>query len=265
MKVYKAIASVSSKLSEHGISKSRRNSQQGYQFRGIDDVYNAISRALPSCGLVIVPKYKNRTVTERTTKKGGVLLYVTVEAEFDFVSVEDGSVHTASTFGEAMDSGDKATNKAMSAAYKYAIMQTFCIPTDGDNDADATTHQIAALNNVASSDLTDAVAYTKTEKPIIPLSEMKRELRNMRGLARQIDGRDKARTRFSNLKKEDPVIWKTVSNWKRLPDFINRNVKIGDQRRTQMDAHSVGAEMDDNGDVDERDYAGADDLVNGKD
>jgi hypothetical protein len=50
-------------------------------------------------------------------------------------------VHTARTFGEAMDSGDKATNKAMSAAYKYVTFQTFCIPTEGDNDADLTTHE----------------------------------------------------------------------------------------------------------------------------
>ena len=42
-----------------------------------------------------------------------------------------------------MDSADKATNKAMSAAYKYAAIQAFCIPTEGDNDADATTHEVA--------------------------------------------------------------------------------------------------------------------------
>ena len=65
----------------------------------------------------------------------------TVEAEFDFVSACDGSKHTVKTYGEAMDSGDKATNKAMSAAYKYAAFQTFCIPTEGDNDADAQTHE----------------------------------------------------------------------------------------------------------------------------
>jgi hypothetical protein len=62
-----------------------------------------------------------------------------VEAEFDFVAASDGSKHTVKTYGEAMDSGDKATNKAMSAAYKYAAFQAFCIPTEGDNDADATT------------------------------------------------------------------------------------------------------------------------------
>jgi hypothetical protein len=80
-------------------------------------------------------------VVERQTQKGGTLFYVTVEAEFDFVSAKDGSKVTVRTYGEAMDSADKATNKAMSAAYKYAAFQTFCIPTEGDNDADATSHE----------------------------------------------------------------------------------------------------------------------------
>jgi hypothetical protein len=76
-------------------------------------------------------------VIDRQSKSGGALFYVTVHAEFDFVSAIDGTTHTAATFGEAMDSGDKATNKAMSAAYKYAAFMTFAIPTEGDNDADA--------------------------------------------------------------------------------------------------------------------------------
>ena len=85
----------------------------------------------------------NRTLDIRQSSAGNPLFSVTIEAEFDFVCALDGSKHTAKTFGEAMDSGDKATNKAMSAAYKYACLQTFCIPTEGDNDADATTHQVA--------------------------------------------------------------------------------------------------------------------------
>lgn len=142
-KVYAAIASVMAEIGSSGISKDRRNQQQGYNFRGIDEVYNALSPILSKHKLCILPRILARTVTERTTQKGGVLFYVTVEAEFDLVCAEDGSIHTVRTFGEAMDSADKATNKAMSAAYKYAAMQAFCIPTEGDNDADATTHEIA--------------------------------------------------------------------------------------------------------------------------
>jgi hypothetical protein len=73
------------------------------------------------------------------------------------VSAEDGSKHTARTFGEAMDSGDKATNKAMSAAYKYMAFQTFAIPTEGDNDADNHTHEIVRTQ-VSSSTMQALIA-----------------------------------------------------------------------------------------------------------
>lgn len=145
MKVYQAITAVQGELAKEGISKSRKNTQQGYNFRGIDDVYNVLSPLLAKHGLCILPRILTRGVTERETQKGGVLFYVVVEAEFDFVCAEDGSAHTVRTFGEAMDSGDKATNKAMSAAYKYAAFQAFAIPTEGDNDADASTHEVRAV------------------------------------------------------------------------------------------------------------------------
>lgn len=145
MSVYKAISAVAKEMAEQGISKDRENRQQGFNFRGIDQVYNALAPALVRHGLLILPRITERTVTERTTQKGGVLFYVVVKAEFDFVATEDGSHHTVVTYGEAMDSGDKATNKAMSIAYKYAAFQTFCIPTEQTAiDADAEIHHVAA-------------------------------------------------------------------------------------------------------------------------
>jgi len=148
MKVYQAINAVQGALASTGIAKDRRNTQgSGYQFRGIDDVYNAISPLLAQHGLCIIPRMIARHCEERQSKSGGALFYVTVEAEFDFVAAEDGSKHTARTFGEAMDSGDKATNKAMSAAYKYAAFQTFAIPTEGNPDADSETHEVSARND----------------------------------------------------------------------------------------------------------------------
>lgn len=141
--VYQLIASVSADLARTGISKAQKNDQQGYKFRGIDDVLNALAPMLATHGLVILPRVISRNQTERTTPRGGVLFYTIVEVEFDFVSSHDGSRHTVKVFGEAMDSGDKSTNKAMSAAYKYAAFQTFCIPTEGDNDADKTTHEVS--------------------------------------------------------------------------------------------------------------------------
>jgi hypothetical protein len=139
MSVYKAIGAVASELAATGITKTQRNNQgAGYNFRGIDDVYNAIGPLLAKHGLNILPRALSRECTERQSAAGKPVFYVSVQMEFDFVAL-DGSKHTVCMFGEAMDPGDKATNKAMSAAYKYAMFQAFCIPTEGDNDADAHT------------------------------------------------------------------------------------------------------------------------------
>lgn len=143
-KVYAAISGVAALLAEQGIQKNRKQgSQVNYAFRGIDDVYNALAPALVKNKLLILPRYTERTCVERTSKSGGALFYITVRGDFDFVSTEDGSVHTVTTYGEAMDSGDKATNKAMSIAYKYAAFQAFCIPTEETAiDPDAYAHQV---------------------------------------------------------------------------------------------------------------------------
>jgi hypothetical protein len=155
MKIYKAINAVQTELSTIGITKDRTNSQgSGYKFRGIDDVYNAIAPLLAKHGLCILPRVLTRECVERSSKAGAALFYVTVEVEFDFVSAEDGSKHTVKTFGEAMDSGDKATNKAMSAAYKYAAFQAFSIPTESDNDADAFTHVVQSQSAPKVTDAT---------------------------------------------------------------------------------------------------------------
>lgn len=164
MKIYQAINAVQAELAKTGIAKDRRNASQGYNFRGIDDVYLALSPLLAKHGLCILPRVLSRTVTERATPKGGVLFYTVVEVEFDFVCTEDGSKHTVKTFGEAMDSGDKSTNKAMSAAYKYAAFQAFAIPTEGDNDADASTHEVAPAPDMKA--ILHGIATAATEESL---------------------------------------------------------------------------------------------------
>jgi hypothetical protein len=144
MEVYKAIAAVMAALSKEGIAKDRKNAAQGYNFRGIDDVYAALSGLLAANNLVIIPKVLSRTLEERETKNGGRMAYSFVDVEYDLVSAIDGSTHTARVAGEGMDSADKSTNKAMSASYKYMAFMVFCIPTEGDNDADGHTHEVKA-------------------------------------------------------------------------------------------------------------------------
>lgn len=169
-KVYSAISAVAKEMATTGISKDRRNQQQGFNFRGIDQVYNALAPALVTHGLVILPRLTERTCTERINKNGTALFYVVVKAEFDFVSTEDGSIHTVTTYGEAMDSGDKATNKAMSIAYKYAAFQAFCIPTEETAiDADAEVHHVQPA--AADQILAEFTQYASTENDSKALQE----------------------------------------------------------------------------------------------
>jgi len=148
--VYQLISRIQAALSKEGITKDRSNVQQGYKFRGIDDVFNAVAPLLSEHGLCVLPFVLERQVVEKQSKSGGVLFYVTVQVRFDFISSHDGSKHEVMMYGEAMDSGDKATNKALSAAYKYACLQAFSIPTEGENDADAVTHEVQATPPAAS-------------------------------------------------------------------------------------------------------------------
>ena len=164
MKVYQAINKVQAELATLGITKDRRNNSQGggYTFRGIDDVYNTIAPLLSKHGLCILPRVLARECVERQSKSGGTLVYTTVEVEFDFVSSEDASKHIVKTFGEAMDSGDKSTNKAMSAAYKYACFQAFSIPTESNEDTENQTHEVKPpIANVRLSKAIDAIKAGK--------------------------------------------------------------------------------------------------------
>lgn len=135
--VHKAIAAVSAAIGKVGIGKTRRNDEQRFNFRGIDDVLNALSPLLAEHGLVIVPRVTERQLVESKTGSGKPLWKVSLRVDYHLIAVADGSREVATTYGEAMDMADKATNKALSAAYKYLAIQIFAIPVEGTPDADA--------------------------------------------------------------------------------------------------------------------------------
>jgi hypothetical protein len=142
LEVYKAIAAITGELAKVGISKDKINQQQGFKYRGIDQVYDALSPLLSQHNLCILPRIVGKDVVERMNSKGTALFYTTVEAQFDLVSAVDGSTHTVISYGGAMDSGDKSIGKAMSYAYKAMAFMLFAIPVEGDNDPDATSHEV---------------------------------------------------------------------------------------------------------------------------
>lgn len=137
-KIYEALIKANELVG--AISKGNTNQQQGFKFRGVDDVYNRLHPILAKCGIVIIPEVVSYEVTERQARNG-VLLYTRATIRRHFTA-SDGSSVTTLVVGEAMDSGDKGMNKAMSIALKYALFQLFTIPTDEDEDPDATTHEL---------------------------------------------------------------------------------------------------------------------------
>lgn len=134
--IYQSIADIMQEVPS--ISKEKTNKQQGFKYRGIDDVMNAFQPILAKHKVFIVPEVINQAREERTTKNGGNLIYSICTIKFKFYA-EDGSFVEAITIGEGMDSADKATNKAMAVAMKYAMFQVFCIPTEEMVDPDAET------------------------------------------------------------------------------------------------------------------------------
>lgn len=134
--IYQAITDIMSE--GYAITKDKRNAQQGFQYRGIDDVLNTFQPLLAKHHVFVVPEVLDQQRQERTTGKGGSLLYSLLRMRYTFYA-EDGSSVSAVVVGEGMDSGDKASNKAMSVAMKYAMFQVFCIPTEEMQDPDAET------------------------------------------------------------------------------------------------------------------------------
>lgn len=118
------------------IGKDKVNPQQNYKYRGVDDAMNLLQPILAANDIFLIPEIISIEREEKTSLKGSALTYTTVQLKLSFYTT-DGSSVSAIAYGEGMDSSDKSLNKAMSAAYKYILFQTFCIPTEELKDSEA--------------------------------------------------------------------------------------------------------------------------------
>ena len=217
MNVYQSINAIQYALSKIGITKDGRNTQgNGYSFRGIDQVYNTLSPLLAEHKLCILPRVVKSMQTERQSSSGKTLIYSYVTMEFDLVSSEDGSKHTICTVGEAFDSGDKSMNKAMSAAYKYAAFQAFAIPTEGDNDSESQTHEVAAKKIVITP--SQGIADTLPQEEMQYLQELAVEL-----IANVAEGNPKQA--LERLDKENLEADQKVGLWSLLDSKTRSAIK----------------------------------------
>lgn len=143
--IYQQIPKIMQDMQAVGKNKRTQEGGRSFAYRGIDDVMNAMWPLLSKHHVFVTPEVLEHYREERTTTKGNTLLYSILKMRYTFTA-EDGSSVQAVTIGEGMDSGDKASNKAMAVAFKYALFQTFCVPTEdmGADDPDAYVHSVTS-------------------------------------------------------------------------------------------------------------------------
>lgn len=175
------------------VGKDQKNAAQGFKFRGIDQFVNALYPALVRHGVFMAPRCVKEEheikEVQRSSGKMGVDKHVTLLMEYDFYA-EDGSKVTVGPIpAEGLDSGDKATNKALSAGLKYALIQTFCVPTEDMAEGDlespekgvsvrSTTVSTSAVKE-ASGDLEKGITVTTntSENKVIDETPVRRSFR----------------------------------------------------------------------------------------
>ena len=140
-KIYGAIANVMKDVG--AVGKADKNEYDNYKYRGIDAVMNALNPAMSKNKVFVTPTILDSQREERTNQKGNVMVYSILTVKYTFYT-DDGSSVECTVIGEAMDRSDKSTNKAMSAAFKYACFQTFCIPTEEMIDSETESLEMPA-------------------------------------------------------------------------------------------------------------------------
>ncbi len=155
MNIYESITKIMAEVPS--IGKNKKNEQQKFMYRGIDDVMNALQPLLAKYKVFIVPEVLEQSREERVSKQGTNMLFSICRIKYTFYA-EDGTYIEATTIGEGMDSGDKATNKAMAIAMKYALFQVFCIPTEEMKDPDGETPPESTKKEAEIPKITDVQA-----------------------------------------------------------------------------------------------------------
>lgn len=121
------------------VAKRDRNTNQNFVFRGIDAVLNSVGPILRKHRVIVVPHVNSATYANVTTSGNKPSTACRVDVTYTFLAGDGSSVETR-VAGEAWDSGDKATPKAMSVAFRTALIQALALPTD-EPDPDTFTYE----------------------------------------------------------------------------------------------------------------------------
>lgn len=175
--IYKKMSDVMKDVKS--VTKDQTNTQQGFKFRGIDQFVNALYPALTKHGVFMTPRCTSYTQelrdVVRSSGKQGVDKHVAILMEYDFYAEDGSKVTVGPVPAEGLDSGDKASNKALSAALKYALIQTFSVPTEDMAEADLESPEIGNSSNKKENPSSLSKPVNEGVKPISPFRKKKTE------------------------------------------------------------------------------------------
>jgi hypothetical protein len=141
------------------VAKSRATDQgPKYQYRGIEDVLNALHPVLARLGLTLTGETLGYSLEFRDAN-GKERRTCTLHVRFSLVGPDGCPQVLGDWWGEGDAYDDKATNKAYSAALKLCLLQVFTIPTEDAVDTEAGPNETVAaapavpMANKADTDL----------------------------------------------------------------------------------------------------------------
>lgn len=221
--IYLALAAILRDMD--AVAKERKNEAQGFKFRGIEDVYNALHPIFAAHGVTCIPIIEKVDLSEYTNTKGNKVFRSLVTAGYRFMA-SDGSYVDSKTVGEGMDHGDKATPKALSMAHKYVLFQTFLIPTADLMDADFYEPTVDPRGELADRERRKALEAIIAEKREMALhaatdeerkrlqgeaADMQAELDNERGAQLEQERTGQLGTdTFTTATKAEESDWKKI-------------------------------------------------------
>ena len=138
--IYTALSQVMAAV--QSVRKADRNTEQNYVFRGIDAVVNAVGPELRNHGVLVIPELLDVGYRDVLTSRGKPSRECTVRVRYRFYGPAGDHLDCVVP-GESMDFGDKGAAKAMSVAFRIALLQALAIPTD-EPDADSHTYERAS-------------------------------------------------------------------------------------------------------------------------
>lgn len=229
--IYQALTAINKEV--EAIKKDQTNTQQGFKYRGIDQVMNDLHSLFAKHEVLITSEVLNSFREERVNKNGTCLIWTIIDYKFIFTA-NDGTSISSVARGEAMDSGDKGSNKCISVALKYVLFNMFLIPTEEMKDPDAESHDVAPKSTKTISKTTATITdVTNSKNPTtdtVPANKILAQSTKTAPLQVQFDkAKCDAELKKITTKSDMGIYWKENKELQGVTEFRDMVTEYGNK------------------------------------